>query len=168
MTTTEEEVQEMTPAEFKWAVHIERQAQVEKGYTAEHDDAKGAAHLVNQAIDYARRGKPLKAAAIMVALSEHLERTVQPEAAGAEREGWDDLGQAIAEELELGGDAGSLTAAVKEWAGRAGLTLSHKEAADQNLEVVARLNAIGRILVNEQSWGQSVARERKALEVTNG
>lgn len=72
-----EEFQEMTPAEFKWAVHIERQAQIEKGYTAEHDDAKGAVHLANQAIDYARRGKPLKAAAIMVALIEHLERTSQ-------------------------------------------------------------------------------------------
>jgi len=171
VTATEEEFPEMTPAEFKWAVHIERQAQIEKGYTAEHDDEKGATHLVNQAIDYARRGKPLKAAAIMVALSEHLlrtERIAQPVAAEGELEGWDDLEQAIAQELELGGDPGTVTAAVKEWAQRAGLlTPNTQTSADSGLfrpEVLARLNAIGRILTNEQSWNATVDRERKALE----
>ena len=52
---------------------VERARQVEHGYDDAHDAEKGIAHLLNWAIDYARRGNNL-AAATMVRCALRLER----------------------------------------------------------------------------------------------
>ncbi len=54
----------VTPTPEEWAAQMdaERARQVEHGYDDAHDAQHGAAHLLNWAIDYARRGNNLAAA----------------------------------------------------------------------------------------------------------
>lgn len=51
--------------EWAAAMDAERRRQVEHGYDDAHDRAHGLAHLLNWAIDYARRGRVLEAATMM-------------------------------------------------------------------------------------------------------
>lgn len=60
--------------EFDRAVQAERARQIEKGYDAAHDDEHGVAHLTHWRDVYKRRGRVIAAAAIDVAISEHLAR----------------------------------------------------------------------------------------------
>jgi hypothetical protein len=61
-----------TPEEFGAAIQAERQRQVEKGYDAAHDRDHGLKHLLNWAIDYARRGKSVESAALILAALERV------------------------------------------------------------------------------------------------
>lgn len=60
----------LTPEEFHNAIDKERERQIAKGYTAEHDREHGSQHVLNWAIDYARRGEAVESAALMRAYSE--------------------------------------------------------------------------------------------------
>lgn len=61
-------------AQWVMALSEERKRQREMGFTAEHDDEKGADHLIFWALQYLQRGEEVKAGAILIALSEHLRR----------------------------------------------------------------------------------------------
>ncbi|WP_295837438.1 hypothetical protein [uncultured Microbacterium sp.] len=54
----------VTPTVDEWSEQMdaERARQIERGYDEEHDAQQGIAHLLNWAIDYGRRGKPIAAA----------------------------------------------------------------------------------------------------------
>lgn len=67
----------MLPAdksEMEIEVSAERHRQIEQGFTPKHDDEHGPAHLIRWAIEYMRGGYLLKAAALMVATLEVLQR----------------------------------------------------------------------------------------------
>lgn len=71
-TPTEENVP--TVEEWTAAMDAERVRQIEHGYDDAHDQEHGARHLLNWAIDYARRGKSL-AASTMIRSALHLSPT---------------------------------------------------------------------------------------------
>lgn len=48
-------------------VEAERARQIEKGYTAEHDDKQGIDHLLLWALHYAKKGEHVKSAALVEA-----------------------------------------------------------------------------------------------------
>lgn len=54
------------------AINVERERQREKGFTSEHDREHGVDHLLMWAQEYARRGKPVKSAALIEAARELL------------------------------------------------------------------------------------------------
>lgn len=58
-------VSPLTVEEWAAAMDAERVRQIERGYDDAHDVAHGPAHLLNWAIEYARRGKTLAAATMM-------------------------------------------------------------------------------------------------------
>lgn len=70
---------EPEPTVGEWVTQLvaERARQVEKGYTLEHDREYGYNHLINWALDYARRGKTVEASAIMLALKDVLDSAVE-------------------------------------------------------------------------------------------
>lgn len=75
-------------AEFEVAVSAERQRQIEKGYTAEHDDKHGARHLINWAAENVVNGKPVRALALLGATLQHLDRAaIVSEPSTPEQEG---------------------------------------------------------------------------------
>lgn len=51
----------MTPEEWAAAMDAERERQIEHGYDDAHDAEHGIEHILNWAIDYARRGRSLAA-----------------------------------------------------------------------------------------------------------
>jgi hypothetical protein len=61
-------------AEFDRAVQAERRRAIEKGYDAAHDDEHGVAHLRRWRDSYASRGFVIAAAALDIAIEEHLAR----------------------------------------------------------------------------------------------
>lgn len=63
---------EVSADEWREAIHAERVRQVGKGYTVEHDQRSGPNHLIDWAIDYARRGKTVAVGAMLLALRELL------------------------------------------------------------------------------------------------
>lgn len=74
---------EIPRAEWEMEIAVERGRQRDKGYTAEHDRAEGAAHLIMWSDEYARRGERIKAQAITWALYDLLAQQGN-EAAAAE------------------------------------------------------------------------------------
>jgi len=56
-----------TPTVEEWSALMlaERARQIEKGYTAEHDRQHGVKHLLNWAVDYARRGKAVESSTLI-------------------------------------------------------------------------------------------------------
>lgn len=54
-----------TMAEFIALMDAERQSQIELGWTDEHDEEMGVLHLLNEAIDYSRRGANVAAATLI-------------------------------------------------------------------------------------------------------
>lgn len=74
----------MTKEEWDAAIAAERKRQIEKGYSAEHDDEEGIDHLLSWAQRYAWRGQPIKAAALLEAASEVLFRRKN----GVNPDGW--------------------------------------------------------------------------------
>lgn len=56
---------EFSAEDWSAAMDSERQRQIEHGYDDAHDRAHGPAHLLNWAIDYARRGRSLEAATMV-------------------------------------------------------------------------------------------------------
>lgn len=64
----------MNEIEWDEAIRVERARQVANGYTAEHDDERGLDHLLMWAQEYARRGEPVKSAAMIEAAREKVAR----------------------------------------------------------------------------------------------
>lgn len=60
--------------EFDRAVQAERRRQIEKGYDAAHDDEHGVEHLRRWRDSYRQRGLAIAAAALDIAIEEHLAR----------------------------------------------------------------------------------------------
>lgn len=63
-----------TMYQFHALVIEERKRQIAKGYDAAHDDEHGIDHLLSWAQDYARRGEPVKSAALIHAAREAIDR----------------------------------------------------------------------------------------------
>ena len=63
---------EPTADEWREVIHAERARQIEKGHTPEHDRAAGFNHLIDWAIDYARRGKTVAVGGMLLSLREQL------------------------------------------------------------------------------------------------
>lgn len=63
---------EATIDEWRETIHAERKRQIEKGYTDEHDREVGAAHLIDWAIDYARRGEVVAVAGMLLSVRNQL------------------------------------------------------------------------------------------------
>lgn len=64
--------------EFKDTLTSVRLRQIAKGYTPEHDDEHGIRHILNWAIDYARRGRSEDSAGMIVAALELVDRGLPP------------------------------------------------------------------------------------------
>lgn len=64
------------PTRESWSSTLaeERDRQVAKGYTPQHDDEHGVRHLLNWAIEYARLGKHVEASALVWAAMDSLDR----------------------------------------------------------------------------------------------
>lgn len=58
--------------DWRERIKIERQRQIAKGFDADHDAKHGVDHLLTWAQDYARKGEPLAAAALIEAARELL------------------------------------------------------------------------------------------------
>lgn len=78
------------------AIEAERERQITKGYTAEHDARHGIRHLLCWAIDYDRRGKTLEASALKRAALDLLPREPQGEPS-CEVPSWDTRVQKLRE-----------------------------------------------------------------------
>lgn len=124
-----------------------RHHQVEKGYTPEHDDAHGLRHLLNWAIDYARRGRTDDSSAMMLAALESLDRgagvpvVVHGPLADMEtraelfNEGWDEA-RKQSFEVTIESLAESLEFALRQWAAavdRARAAETRADAAERDL-----------------------------------
>ncbi|MGN6325812.1 hypothetical protein [Pseudolysinimonas sp.] len=72
--TPERVISQPTQQEWIQLIRIERNLQVEAGYTQEHDDEHGPFHLLNQAVEYARLNKPVESSALIVAAIQLLHR----------------------------------------------------------------------------------------------
>lgn len=64
------------PSEQEWSALMDAESvrQIEKGYTPEYDAKHGPRHLLNWAIDYARRGKSVESATMMRSVLRLLDR----------------------------------------------------------------------------------------------
>lgn len=64
------------PSIEEWAsrAHAAREDAIAKGYTPEHDAEHGVKHLLNQAIDYSRRGRAEESSGLILAAMELLEK----------------------------------------------------------------------------------------------
>ncbi|GAB3292941.1 hypothetical protein [Pseudoclavibacter terrae] len=58
--------EEPTVEEWTKLLYAERERQIAKGYTPEHDAAHGLRHLLNWALEYARRGRAVEASALVL------------------------------------------------------------------------------------------------------
>lgn len=67
--------QPLSIEEWSVAMDIERELQIAHGYDDTHDVQSGPPHLLNWAIDYARRGRPLAAATMVRSALRLLEKT---------------------------------------------------------------------------------------------
>lgn len=72
--TTDPQTPVPTPEEWAQTIRSERDRQVEMGYSTEHDDVHGLAHLLRWAIDYSRRGKAVESSALVAAALDLIER----------------------------------------------------------------------------------------------
>jgi hypothetical protein len=62
---------EPKPSIIQKRIKVERERQIELGYTAEHDDTTGREHLIVLAKVYARNGLSLEACALLAALDDY-------------------------------------------------------------------------------------------------